>query len=156
MAGSLSNTHSIALNLLEYRGHLKISNRTGKEYIWCQVQKKHLVFSPEEFVRQLCIHWLIQDCGVSEGRISVEKKLNEQANRYDIAIYNQTGKYSCLIECKSFLVKLSPATIDQISSYNMTLNAPYTMITNGINAYVFAHEDTVRSLDEKELAATRF
>lgn len=69
--------------------------------------------------------------------INVEKelKVNNLNKRYDIVVYNPDGTIHLIVECKSYNVTIDQSTFDQIARYNMTLNASYLMVTNGINHY---------------------
>ena len=69
--------------------------------------------------------------------INVEKelKVNDLKKRYDIVVFNTDGSIKLIVECKAPKIKISQDTFDQIARYNLTLNADYLMVTNGINHY---------------------
>ena len=69
--------------------------------------------------------------------INVEKeiKVNNLRKRYDIVVYNTNGSIHLIVECKSPKTTINQNTFDQIARYNLTLNADYLMITNGLNHY---------------------
>jgi hypothetical protein len=98
------------------------------------LRKKWLVLTPEEWVRQHAVQYLIQQKGYSSGLIHLEKglKVNGLSKRADIVCYNRKMEPQLLVECKAPEIKLSQATFDQAARYNMTLRVPLLMITNGI------------------------
>ena len=116
---------------------LHIKSRENKHFIFDLVRKKWLVLTPEEWVRQHCIHYLINEKGYPLGLIQVEKKLkvNKLEKRYDIVVFNKEGAINLLVECKRTNVPITQKTFDQIAQYNLTLNSKYLMITNGLDHY---------------------
>lgn len=125
------------LDLLKYKGLLKIESQEGKTKIFDPVRKKYLVLQPEEVVRQLILHYLVHEQQVPLRTIQVEKqfKYQNQLKRYDILVYKKTEPI-LLIECKSFDVKLSTQVVEQVSIYNQTLKIPYLMVSNGKENYI--------------------
>ena len=101
------------------------------------IRKKFMVLQPEEWVRQHCVQFLIEEKKYPISLINAEKelKVNDLRKRYDIVVYNPDGSIHLIVECKSFKIKIDQSTFDQIARYNLTLNASYLMVTNGINHY---------------------
>ncbi len=93
--------------------------------------------TPEEWVRQNVIAFLIQIKNYPLSYINVEKviKINTITKRYDVVVYLPNGDIFLLIECKAPEVPISQQTFDQIARYNLVLKARYLMVTNGINHY---------------------
>ncbi len=114
---------------------LKISE--NKQYVFDEIRKKRILLTPEEWVRQNCIQFLIKDKKYPKTLISVEKKIsiNSLTKRYDIVVYKSSGEIMILIECKSPKVKIRQDTFDQISIYNLALKCRYLMVTNGLSNY---------------------
>lgn len=129
------------LNLPSYQFKLKSSE--NKQLIFDIIRKKYVVLTPEEWVRQNFIHYLIYEKNYPISLISVEKQLtvNQLKKRFDILIYNTSGKPDIIIECKSPSIKISQNTFDQIALYNMVIDAPYLIVTNGLTHY-FCKLDT--------------
>jgi type I site-specific restriction endonuclease len=102
--------------------------------IFDPVRKRFVALTPEEWVRQHVIRYLLDQKGFPSGLLSVEGtiKLYHTKKRYDIAAFDQKGKPLLVVECKSPDTKLNPVVIDQVTRYNLTLQAPYLFITNGI------------------------
>ncbi len=117
--------------MLDFKPKMRNSD-DGRE-IFDPLRRRYVSFTPEEFVRQYIIHYLINDKGVPSGLISVEKSIRVDglAKRVDIAIYNSRFEPALIIECKHPQVELSQKVFDQVFRYNRTLNAKYVAVTNG-------------------------
>jgi len=113
---------------------LNIKKSDGKTVIFDIIRKKYLVLTPEEWVRQHFIHYLISELGYSKALISVEQgmKYNTLYKRTDIVVYNRQGEPLILIECKAANHRLNQKVVEQALMYNKSLNAAYVIITNGI------------------------
>lgn len=122
------------LNLPFYNITFKEEN--GKQFIYDDIRKKYLSLTPEEWVRQNFIKYLISEKNVPASLIVIEKglKLNELSKRADILIYKDYSPI-LLVECKAPKVKITQDTFDQISRYNLTFKVPYLIVTNGLNHY---------------------
>lgn len=125
----------IALNLPEFSFSIKEEN--GKSYIFDEIRKKHILLTPEEWVRQNFIKYLIQYKGFPNSLISLEMPINvnDTDRRSDIVIYNNKRKIIILVECKAPQIALSQKVFDQAAGYNLKLNAEILIITNGIAHY---------------------
>jgi hypothetical protein len=123
------------LNFPKFSFRLKSSE--NKTHIFDAIRKKFVVLQPEEWVRQHCVQFLIQEKGYPQSLINVEKelRLNKLRRRYDIVVYNPDGSIHLIVECKAPKITINQDTFDQIARYNLTLNATYLMVTNGINHY---------------------
>ncbi|AWM14873.1 type I restriction enzyme HsdR N-terminal domain-containing protein [Flavobacterium sp. NRK F10] len=115
----------------------RFKNSENKTYIFDVIRKKFLVFTPEEWVRQHVLQFFIHQHKYPVSFINVEKsvKVNGTSKRYDIVVYRKDGSIFLLVECKAPEVTITQQTFDQIARYNLTLNASYLMVTNGINHY---------------------
>ena len=107
-------------------------------FIYDEIRKKEIVLTPEEWVRQNFIHFLINHHNYSKNYIKVEKqiKVNDRLKRFDVLVYNKEGSPFLLIECKAPTVKISQATFSQIATYNRNLKVPYLIVTNGLNHFI--------------------
>lgn len=123
------------LNFSPYTFRFK--NSENKISIFDAIRKKFIILTPEEWVRQHVVQFLLEEKKYPKSLINVEKVLhvNGLRKRYDIVVFNSDGSIFILIECKAPEVKISQATFDQIAQYNMTLKAQYLMVTNGLNHY---------------------
>jgi len=115
----------------------KVKNRENKRYIWDVIRKKYIQITPEEWVRQHVIHFLIEEKNYKPQWMSVEKQftVNGQHKRADIVIYDKKLNPYIVVECKAPSVKITQETFDQIARYNLSLNAKYLMLTNGLQHY---------------------
>jgi len=115
----------------------RFKNSENNVAIFDEIRKKFILLTPEEWVRQHTLHYLIQDKNYPKSHINVEKliKINTLNKRYDIIVFQTNGEIFLLIECKAPEVAISQQTFDQIARYNLTLKAKYLMLTNGINHY---------------------
>ncbi len=115
----------------------RFKNSENKVAIFDEIRKKFIIISPEEWVRQHVVQFLLQEKKYPKSHINVEKliKINNLTKRYDIVVYKPDGDITILVECKAPEVKVTQSTFDQIARYNMTLKAEYLMVTNGLNHY---------------------
>ncbi|WNH14435.1 type I restriction enzyme HsdR N-terminal domain-containing protein [Thalassobellus suaedae] len=124
-----------ALNFPKFSFRFK--NSENKVSIFDPIRKKFVILQPEEWVRQHCVLYLIKEKGYPKSLINVEKELtiNALKKRYDIVVFNTDGSIHIIVECKSTKISVDQTTFDQIAQYNLTLNASYLMVTNGLNHY---------------------
>ncbi len=114
-----------------------LSKKNSKKFIFDIIRKKHYVLTPEEWVRQNLIHYLIFNLKYPKSLIKVETKLNYNnlTKRADILVYDHNLSIKLLVECKSFKVKLNKSAFDQASVYNKIFKSEYLMVSNGINHF---------------------
>jgi len=115
----------------------RFKNSENKVSIFDAIRKKFIILTPEEWVRQHVVQFLMIEKNYPKSLLNVEKVLqvNGLRKRYDIVVYNSDGTIHILIECKAPEVTISQSTFDQIAQYNMTLQSNYLMVTNGLNHY---------------------
>ena len=115
----------------------RFKNSENKVAIFDDIRKKFIILTPEEWVRQHTIQYLLQEKNYPKSYLNVEKllKINDLSKRYDIVVFQPDGTIFLLVECKAPEVKISQQTFDQIARYNLTLKAKYLMVTNGLNHY---------------------
>lgn len=124
------------LNFPNYEFRLKSSE--NKLFIFDSIRKKFIQLTPEEWVRQHTVRFLIEQKNYPASLISVEKtiKIANLSKRYDIVAYNPNKSIDLLVECKAPEINITQTTFDQIARYNLILKAKYLMVTNGINTYI--------------------
>ena len=112
----------------------KVKKTEGKVWIFDNIRKKFVVLTPEEWVRQHFVSYLIQDQMYPRSLFRIEGGLNynQMQKRSDILIYDRKGKPWMLIECKSPAIKLTQKAFNQVAIYNMTIGAKYIAVTNGM------------------------
>jgi hypothetical protein len=115
----------------------RFKNSENKVSIFDEIRKKFIILTPEEWVRQHVVQFLLDEKKYPKSLINVEKvlKVNGLRKRYDVVVFNSDGSIFILIECKAPEIKISQATFDQIARYNMTMNSEFLMVTNGLNHY---------------------
>ncbi len=120
------------LNLPKFE--FRIKSNENKTLIFDSLRKKYIVLTPEEWVRQNFVQYLLQVKKYPSTLIAIEKQLviHNLKKRTDIVIFNTDGSTNILIECKAPSVKLSQNTFDQIARYNLKLDAQYLIVTNGL------------------------
>ena len=96
-----------------------------------------MILTPEEWVRQHVVEYLVQEKGAPRSLIAVEMTLtyNRLSKRADIVVFKRSGQPGLVVECKAPEVSISQETFDQVARYNMQLQVPYVVVTNGINHY---------------------
>lgn len=136
------------LNLPTYL--FRIKNRGEKKIIFDSFRRKWVAFTPEEWVRQNFIRFLIEEKHYPVALVSVEHSLciNQLNFRSDAVIFSKTGAPLVIIEFKAPEVKISQQVFDQIVRYNLELRVKYLMVTNGMSHYC--------CIIDKELLTYRF
>jgi hypothetical protein len=123
------------LNLPEYS--FRITGPEGKEMILDPIRKKYVRLTPEEWVRQNFVQYLISEGKYPPGLIAIEvmSQWNNLRKRVDILIHNRMGKPVMIVECKEPGEKIDDLVFDQIVCYNMGFRVPYIIVTNGMVHY---------------------
>ena len=123
------------LNFPNYEFRLKKEGQ--KRFIFDLIRKKYVQLNSEEWVRQNCIRFLIEEKRINKYSIAIEKEIefNGIKKRFDIVSYSSEGKINLLVECKAPNIEINQKTFDQILIYNKILKSKYLMVTNGINHY---------------------
>jgi hypothetical protein len=118
----------------------KIKTAAGKEFIFDGIRKKWVLLTPEEWVRQNFLQYLLQVMQYPAALIAVEKEisLNELKKRFDIVVYHNNHQPFMVIECKEMSVALDKKVLEQVLRYNMSLQVSYLVLTNGSYCYAFA------------------
>jgi hypothetical protein len=109
-----------------------IKKENGKEYIFCLIRKRWFIITPEEWVRQNFLLYLVEVLKYPASLIAVEKQLqlSDIKKRFDIVVYKDSLPFM-IIECKEMNVPLSENTMLQVLNYNSGIQADYMCITNG-------------------------
>ena len=123
------------LNLPEY--NFKIQKRNNKICIFDPFRKKYVGLTPEEWVRQNFLAFLVKEKGYKSSLIIVEASLKYESlqKRCDALIFDTNGNKVMIVECKSAMVELSQDVFDQAIRYNYPLGVKYITITNGLVHY---------------------
>jgi len=122
---------------------LRLREEKTQTQVFDIIRKKYVLRTPEEWVRQHVIHFLVEEKNFPTGLIEVEKQilLFNTNKRVDILVRDKSLKPLLLVECKAADVILKQNEINQLARYQITLQAPYCMLTNGINHVVMKLKD---------------
>jgi hypothetical protein len=117
---------------------LKLSKKGEEIYVWDIFRKRKLLLTPEEWVRQHVLHFLINNKEVPSQLIASEYSIevNKMLRRCDGVIFNREGKAIAIIECKAPQIKLTEAVLHQIAQYNFKLRVNWLILSNGLQTIV--------------------
>jgi hypothetical protein len=123
------------LNLPQYP--FKITGKEGGEMIFDEIRRKYVRLTPEEWVRQNFVRYLVVEGRYPPGLMAIEAsvRLNTMKRRVDVLVHSRRGTPLMVIECKEPAVKIDDSVFDQAVAYNMALKTPYIVVTNGIDHY---------------------
>jgi hypothetical protein len=130
-------------------GH-KLKKEKDKTFLFDPLRKKWLALTPEEWVRQHLVNYLIKQHHVSPSLIAMERelKLNDLSKRFDVVVYDREMKPWLIAECKAPYIALDLKVAEQVLRYNLILKAPYVMISNGVGDMVFDKENRLVELPD--------
>jgi hypothetical protein len=124
-----------ALNLPPYA--VKTRNEEGTTQIFDTLRQRFVALTPEEWVRQHFVHYLIEHKGYPHGLMGneIELHIGDKKLRCDTLLYNKETAPRMIIEYKAPTIKLQQKTFDQISAYNLLLKVDYLIVSNGLQHY---------------------
>ena len=119
------------------RYSFRFKNSENKVAVFDELRKKFVLLTPEEWVRQHVVQFLLQEKNFPKSLLNVEKqlKVHDLIKRYDVLAYQPNGSIHLVVECKAASVPITQDTFDQIARYNLALKATYLMVTNGLQHY---------------------
>lgn len=123
------------LNLPPYG--VKVRGTQQKPEIFDMLRRKYVALTPEEWVRQHFVHWLIEHKGYPKGLLGneLELRIGEKRLRCDSILYNKVMKPVMIIEYKAPTVALTQRVFDQITAYNILLHVDYLVMSNGLQHF---------------------
>jgi hypothetical protein len=115
----------------------KLKHSPERSLIFDGIRRKYVALTPEEWVRQHFIHYLITYLQYPKSLLAIERgtTYNQLAKRTDLCVYGTHGRPVMLVECKAAQVPITAATIKQASVYNQNIKARYVVLTNGLLHY---------------------
>lgn len=124
-----------SLNLPDFQ--VKIAVTDGKKMVFDPLRRKYVALTPEEWVRQHFVHFLIQHKGYPSGLLAneVQLTLNGTRKRCDTVLYDRTRTPRMIIEYKAPTVPITRQVFDQITRYNIVLKVDYLIVSNGLEHY---------------------
>ncbi|MGI6242965.1 MAG: type I restriction enzyme HsdR N-terminal domain-containing protein [Prevotella sp.] len=125
----------IPLNLPSF--DIKLQGTREHPRIFDILRKRYIALTPEEWVRQSFIHYLINHLGYPSTLLAneVSLKVGQKQLRADSVLYNQSLQPRMIIEYKAPSIEITQKVFDQISAYNLLLHADYLVVSNGIHHY---------------------
>lgn len=129
----------------------QIKEQDAKELIFDVLRKQWVRLTPEEWVRQNMIQYLIQTKNYPAALIAIEKEINlgEMKKRFDVLVYDVNHQPWMMIECKAMDVELDEKVLEQIMRYHISVPVPYLVISNGSYSYAWKKkENRLISLNE--------
>ena len=130
---------------------IRLERRNGRLFIWDFVRRRWVTLTPEEWVRQHFSHWMTEHLGYPMARLGheISLELNGMQRRADAVFYDREGRPLVIVEFKAPHIAISQKTFDQISRYNMVMQVPYLIISNGMQHYCCrVHEERMEFLRE--------
>lgn len=121
----------------------QIKEMDAREMIFDEIRKSWVKLTPEEWVRQNFVQYIVQVMNYPAALIGIEKemKLGELRKRFDLLVYNKEHQPWMMIECKAMDVELSEKTVEQIIRYHISVPVPYIVITNGSYTYAWKKKE---------------
>jgi len=132
------------IDLLSLQSSLKTGkDKDGVSVVYDPVRRKYVRSTPEEIVRQLWIRYLVEEKKVNRKFIAVERAFSIQGmkRRFDLVIFDRSTMPVLLAEFKAPGISVNQVTFDQIAVYNMQLQIPYALVSNGMEHYCFQIDD---------------
>ena len=128
----------------------RVKKQGGNDYLFDTIRKRWLLLTPEEWVRQNFVNYLINQLKYPSTVIALEKEiwLNDLKKRFDILVYNDEHQPWMLIECKEPKVQLSDEVLQQVLRYNISVPVEYIVITNGSTTIGWKKESQLKLLKE--------
>ena len=124
-----------SLNLPPYG--IKVSERNGKKYIYDSIRRKDVALTPEEWVRQHFVNFLVTVKSYPPERIANEVSINvnSTSKRCDTVVYDNYLNPLVIVEYKAPDIAVTGDVFEQISRYNLALRVPYLIVSNGLMHY---------------------
>ena len=125
----------------------KITQKDGNPFILDVIRRQYVALTPEEWVRQHFVHFLIGHKGYPQSLMGneVQLKLNGMSRRCDTVVYDRTLKPRVIVEYKAPTVNITQQVFEQICRYNMVLQVDYLIVSNGLNHYCCKVNHTTRA-----------
>ena len=126
-----------ALNLPAY--DFTMREQDGKTDIYDPIRRKYVRLTPEEWVRQHFVQYLVQELSYRPGLFGIEAGFTYQRmkRRADVIVHDRRGKPLLMVECKAPDVPIGQKTFDQVARYNKVVRASYLVVTNGLEHYCY-------------------
>jgi len=134
-----------SLNFPRYS--FRIKSEGQRKHIFDNIRKRYVLLTPEEWVRQHLISYLVEDRKYPASLLAVEMplKINRMERRADLVLFSKNGDPLLIAECKAPGVKITQGAFDQVARYNLDMKVRYLIVSNGTVHYC-AELDHVRGV----------
>lgn len=135
------------INLPSYE--LKLREQGGKREIFDFLRRRYVALTPEEWVRQHFVHYLVEHKGYPKGLLAneLELRIGEKRLRCDTVLYDQMLHPRMIIEYKAPDISITQRVFNQITAYNMLLHVDYLVVSNGMRHYCCRMDYSRRSYE---------
>ncbi|MEL5892780.1 type I restriction enzyme HsdR N-terminal domain-containing protein [Bacteroides sp. GD17] len=125
----------LSLNLPAF--DVKVAERDGRTVIFDAIRRRYVALTPEEWVRQHFVHFLLEHKGYPQALMAneVQVLLNGTKKRCDTVLYRRDLTARMIVEYKAPDVEITQKVFDQITRYNMVLKVDYLIVSNGLQHY---------------------
>jgi len=125
------------LNLPQF--NFKFKQEENSLFILDEFRNKFIKITPEEWIRQNFLKFITEYLKYPKSLLKIESKINKDntRKRTDIIVMDKSLNPFMLVECKNTNIELNQETLNQIAQYNLKVKAPFIVITNGLNHYIF-------------------
>ena len=123
------------MNLPPYA--IRVREHDGRRQVFDILRRRYVALTPEEWVRQHFVHFLIEHKGYPKGLLAneVELRVGEKRLRCDSLLYDKGLQPRMIIEYKAPDIALTQRVFDQITTYNLLLHVDYLIVSNGLQHY---------------------
>ncbi|MDI1356439.1 MAG: type I restriction enzyme HsdR N-terminal domain-containing protein [bacterium] len=131
---------------------IRLKKEKEQTYVFDFIRKKWLVLTPEEWVRQHVLNYLVVEKQFPASSIAIEKELqlNDLKRRFDIVVFDSLLQPYLIVECKAPYIPLDTQVLEQVLRYNLSLKAKLVMVTNGMSDRVFNELNEMVTLPNRE------
>lgn len=130
----------LEIDYRQFQPRLRLQKSGTATLVFDPIRKKQIVLTPEELLRQLVVLYLLENMQYPVNRIRVEIgiELHGMKRRCDVVVFDKNIQPWLLVECKSPKIQISQTTFQQVAAYNLQLQVPYLVVTNGLSTFCCA------------------
>lgn len=135
-------------NLIFPTDKLKIIEKNGVIYVYDIIRMRFVKCTPEEYVRQALINYLVNDLNYPKELISIENEIiiNKQSRRFDLVIFSRNISPLLLVEIKAPNVTINENVLYQLAQYNYSVKSQYWLLTNGLALYFMKYDNQINKI----------
>ena len=137
-----------ANNLIFPTDKLKIIEKNGVIYVYDIIRMRFVKCTPEEYVRQALINYLVNDLHYPKELMSIENEIiiNKQSRRFDLVIFSRNISPLLLVEVKAPNVSINENVLYQLAQYNYSVKSQYWLLTNGLALYFMKYDNQINKI----------